>query len=156
SFFGIEMEAFMASLGERRPTDAVAKLLDEPLLRSLGITSEDIADFSGEPKRTATLVALFNLYKNTRTQLEQMATRLAEEQQDANFDKVRLGYSPLDEITDFLQKERNYFGELEAEAARIRVDHKLSRRILSDELVKILKSRKVRVEFLAPGRGSVV
>ncbi|MDB4967969.1 MAG: Transcriptional regulator, family [Myxococcales bacterium] len=156
SFLGIEMEAFMASLGERRPTDAVAKLLDEPLLRSLGITNEDIVDFSGEPKRTATLVALFNLYKNTHTQLEQMATRLAEEQQDSTFDKVRLGYSPLDEITDFLQKQRNYFGELEAEASRIRIDHKLGRRILSDELIKILKSRKVRVEFQKPGKGSVV
>ena len=43
SFFGIEMEAFMASLGERRAPDALAKLLDEPLLRSLGITNEDIA-----------------------------------------------------------------------------------------------------------------
>src|SRR5262249_57578954 len=82
SYLGLEMEEFMASLGERRAPDALAKLLDEPLLRSLGITDDDIADFSGEPKRTATLVALFNLYKNTRTQLEQVATRLAEEQQD--------------------------------------------------------------------------
>lgn len=155
SFFGIEMEEFMASLGERRAPDALAKLLDEPLLRSLGITNEDILDFSGEPKRTATLVALFNLYKNTRTQLEQVASRLAEHK-DSTFDKVRLGYSPLDEITDFLQSQRNYFGELEEEASRIRVDHKVGRRILSDELVKILKSRKVRVEFAPPGKGSVV
>src|SRR2546421_4060862 len=132
SFFGIEMEAFMASLGERRAPDALAKLLDEPLLRSLGITNEDILDFSGEPKRTAMLVALFNLYKNTRTQLEQVATRLAEEQQDGSaapaagtFEKVRLSYSPLDEITDFLQSQRNYFAELEDEARRIRFDHKL-------------------------------
>src|SRR5215472_18655623 len=40
AFFGIEMEAFMASLGERRAPDALAKLLDEPLLRSLGITKD--------------------------------------------------------------------------------------------------------------------
>jgi predicted transcriptional regulator len=84
-----------------------------------------------------------------------MATRLAEEK-DSTFDKVRLGYSPLDEITDFLQSQRNYFAELEEEASRIRVDHKLGRRMLSDELVKILKARKVRVEFAAPGKGSVV
>jgi XRE family transcriptional regulator, fatty acid utilization regulator len=155
SFFGIEMGAFMASLGERRAPDALAKLLDEPLLRSLGITSEDILDFSGEPKRTAMLVALFNLYKNTRTQLEQMATRLGEKP-DSTFDKVRLGYSPLDEITDFLQSQHNWFGELEEEAKRIRIDGKLSRRILSDELVRILKARKVRVEFVPPGKGSVV
>jgi predicted transcriptional regulator/DNA-binding XRE family transcriptional regulator len=156
SYFGLEMEVFMASLGERRAPDALAKLLDEPLLRSLGITDDDIVDFSGEPKRTATLVALFNLYKNARTQLEQVSTRLAEEQQDSSFEKVRLGYSPLDEVTDFLQVNKNYFAELEAEAARVRVDFKLGRRILSDELVKILKSRKVRVEFVPPARGSVV
>src|SRR6476646_6149797 len=160
SFFGIEMETFMASLGERRAPDALAKLLDEPLLRSLGITNEDILDFSGEPKRTAMLVALFNLYKNTRTQLEQVATRLAEEQQagggGGTFDKARLSYSPMDEMTDSLQSQRNYFAELEEEARRSRFDHKLGRRILSDELVKILKARKVRVDFVPPGKGSVV
>src|SRR6476619_6052921 len=160
SFFNVEMEPFMKSLGERSAPDALAKMLDEPLLRSLGITDEDLKDFSGEPKRTAMLVALFNLYKNTRTQLEQVATRLAEEQQDGtvggSFEKVRLSYSPMDEITDFLQSQRNYFAELEDEARRIRFDHKLGRRILSDELVKILKARKVRVDFIPPGKGSVV
>lgn len=158
SYFGIEMEAFMASLGEHRAPDALAKLLDEPLLRSLGITNEDILDFSGEPKRTATLVALFNLYKNTRTQLDSVMTRLAEEQsgESATLERGRLGYSPFDELTDFLQSQKNYFPELEAEVARIRVDFKLGRRILSDELVRILKARKVRVELLPPGRGSVV
>jgi predicted transcriptional regulator/DNA-binding XRE family transcriptional regulator len=156
SFFGIEMETFMASLGERRAPDALAKLLDEPMFRSLGLAEEDILDFSGEPKRTATLVTLFNLYKNTRTHLEQMATRLAEEQQAPSFDKVRLGYSPMDETTDFLQENHNYFPELEEEAQRIRVDYKLGRRILSDELIRILKARKVRVELVEPGKGSVV
>ncbi len=157
AFFHIEMEAFMTSLGERRAPDGLAKLLDEPLLKSLGITDEDLADFSGEPKRTATLVALFNLYKNTRTQLENVMTRLAEEKDQASgAEKTRMGYSPFDEITDFLQAHKNHFGELEEEAARIRHDNGLGRRILSDELVKILRGRKVRVEFAKPGRGSVV
>src|SRR6516162_3753771 len=76
SFFQVEMEPFMASLGEKRAPDALAKLLDEPLLRSLGLTDEDMADFSGEPRRTATLVAVFNLYKNARTQLEHVLAQL--------------------------------------------------------------------------------
>src|SRR3954470_7058780 len=96
SYFGLEMEEFMASLGERRAPDALAKLLDEPLLRSLGITDDDIADFSGEPKRTATLVALFNLYKNTRTQLDNVIVQLAEKKEAGGADKGRLGYSPFD------------------------------------------------------------
>src|SRR5258706_9226730 len=154
SLFQIEMEPFMASLGERRAPDALAKLLDEPLLRSLGLTDEDMADFSGEPKRTATLVALFNLYKNARTQLEHVLAQLhaKERGSDGGGDVGRLGYSPFDEVTDFLQAHKNYFPELEGEVARIRTDHHLGRRILSDELVKILRARKVRVDFGLPAQ----
>ncbi len=159
SHFNVEMEPFMASLGERRAPDVLAKLLDEPLLRSVGLTDEDLVDFSGEPKRTATLVALFNLYKNTRTQLDHVMAELRSSElkgaaAGGGGGDGRLGYSPFDEITDFLQAHKNHFGELEEEAARIRVDHKLSRRILSDELVKILRARKVRVDFVEPRKGS--
>jgi predicted transcriptional regulator/DNA-binding XRE family transcriptional regulator len=162
AFFNVEMEAFMESVGERRAPDALARLLDEPLLRSLGITDEDLADFSGEPRRIGTLVALFNLYKNTRTQLETVMSQLDQQQQHRrkapqNGERgPRLGYSPYDEITDFLQSHKNWFPELEDEAARIRRDHGLGRRILSDELVKILRTRRVRVEFEEPSKGSVV
>src|SRR5579859_4602486 len=143
ALYQVEMEPFMTSLGERRAPDALAKLLDEPLWKSLGVTDEDLADFSGEPRRTATLVALFNLYKNTRTQLDNVMSQLSAAEKakapnphgapsPSSFER-----SPFDEITDFLQEHKNYFPELEEEAARIRRDHGLSRRILSDELVKV-------------------
>src|SRR5580692_5517193 len=48
--FGVELEPFMASLGEARLEDSLARLLDEPLLRSLNITEEDLHALSGEPK----------------------------------------------------------------------------------------------------------
>jgi predicted transcriptional regulator/DNA-binding XRE family transcriptional regulator len=153
AFFNVEMEQFMESVGERRAPEALAKLLDEPLLRSLGITDEDLNDFSGEPRRIGTLVALFNLYKNTRTQLETVMSQLDQQNVQSG---ARLGYSPFDEITDFLQSHKNYFPELEEEAARIRVDYGVGRKVLSDELVKILRARRVRVELEAPSKGSVV
>src|SRR3954462_15914048 len=87
---GTEMETFMASLGERRAPDALAKLLDEPLLRSLGFSDEDWTEFSGEPKRPAMLVALFNLYKNTRTQLDNVLQQLAEQKEGPSAMKARL------------------------------------------------------------------
>src|SRR5277367_6636819 len=67
--FGVELETFMASLGEARLEDSLARLLDEPLLRSLNITEEDLHVLSGEPKAATTIAALFNLYKNARGQL---------------------------------------------------------------------------------------
>jgi predicted transcriptional regulator/DNA-binding XRE family transcriptional regulator len=157
ALYEVEMEAFMASVGERRAPDALARLLDEPLLRSLGLNDEDLADFSGEPRRTATLVALFNLYKNTRTQLEHVVAQLdAHKSQLPQKGGAPLGYSPFDEVTDFLQAHKNWFPELEEEVNRIRRDHRLERRVNSDELVAILRARKVRVEMVPPGRGSVV
>src|SRR4051794_9030015 len=44
ALFEMEMEPFMASLGERRVDEELAKLIDEPLLRSLNLTNADLAD----------------------------------------------------------------------------------------------------------------
>ncbi len=80
--FGIELEPFMASLGEARVEDSLAKLLDEPLLRSLAITEEDLRTLSAEPKAATTITALFNLYKNARTQLDQLLVALHRAERD--------------------------------------------------------------------------
>jgi len=81
--FGVELEPFMASLGEARLEDSLARLLDEPLLRSLNITEEDLHALSGEPKAATTIAALFNLYKNARGQLDQLLIALRRAERDA-------------------------------------------------------------------------
>ena len=83
-FYGVELEPFMASLGEARLEDSLAKLLDEPLLRSLQITEEDLQTLSAEPKAATTITALFNLYKNARTQLDQLLITLHRAERDAS------------------------------------------------------------------------
>ena len=40
--YGVGMEEFMQSLGERRVDDGLARLLDEPLLRSLTLSEDDL------------------------------------------------------------------------------------------------------------------
>lgn len=175
ALFELDMERFMASLGERRVEEGLARLIDEPLLRSLNLTPDDVADFSTEPKMAATIAALFNLYKNTRTQLEgvlermhraeaartaQPAAGVAAEAADeamAALEPARLGYSPSDEVTDFLQRHKNWFPELEEAATRLRADHKLPLRLLSEHLVRVLGDEfGVRVEWATPSAGSVV
>jgi hypothetical protein len=161
AYFKVEMDEFMASLGGRRAPDVLAELMNEPLWRSLGFPDEDLAEFSGEPRRTAMLVALFNLYKNTRTQLDALQNEIdrlkvsdgAGSGPRPGSLSQRFGYSPFEEVTDFLQAHRNHFSELEDAATRIRRDHRLGRRIVSDELVKILRAHKVKVEFGRPGPG---
>src|SRR5262249_44001016 len=66
---GEDLETFMSAMGERRPDDALAKLLDDPLAMTLELSEDDLARLQAEPKAATTIAALFNLYKNTRAQL---------------------------------------------------------------------------------------
>lgn len=127
-----DLEAFMDAMGETRPDDGLAKLLDDPLAQTLDLDEEDLTRLEAEPRAATTIAALFNLYKNTRAQLDTAIAKLSAG------DVVRTDYEPLDEVSDFLQQNKNFFPELEEEALRIRTDHRLGRRVLSDELEGIL------------------
>src|SRR5437868_12898116 len=81
-YFDQDPEQFMSTLGEGRVDEALAKLLDEPLLKSLDIDSESLQSLSAEPKLAGTVAALFNLYKNTRTQLENVLAQLSAEERN--------------------------------------------------------------------------
>jgi predicted transcriptional regulator/DNA-binding XRE family transcriptional regulator len=155
-------ESFMAELGQGRVDEALAKLLDEPLLKTLEIDSESLQSLSAEPKLAGTVAALFNLYKNTRTQLENVLAQLsAGERQEAEALRSstgpRLDYSPFDEVSDFLQEHRNYFPELEEHAERLRRDYALDRQLTSPHLVSLLnKHFGYQVGFESSVSGSSV
>ena len=145
-FYDQDPELFMSSLGEGAVDEALAKLLDEPLLKTLDIDRESLQHLSAEPKIAGTVAALFNLYKNTRSQLENVLAQLsAEERARTNgtpapgFPGVRYDYSPFDEVTDFLELHRNWFPELEEQAESLRRDFKLERQVTSGQLIRILE-----------------
>jgi predicted transcriptional regulator/DNA-binding XRE family transcriptional regulator len=175
--YGVELEPFMASLGEARVEDSLARLLDEPLLRSLAITEEDLRTLSAEPKAATTITALFNLYKNARTQLDQLLVAIHRaEREEAEkhalakelsrpelaqadtgaadvaraVDEVRFHYTPFDEVIDFLQENENYFAGLEEAAERLRRECGWGRRIVSDQISGALERLGVKVEIVQP------
>src|SRR6185295_16206167 len=60
---------------------------------------------------------------------------------------LRFDYSPFDEVSDFLQANQNHFPVLEEAAEAIRQDFRLERRVLSDQLIRVLGERLgIRVE----------
>ena len=166
--FGVEVEPFMASLGEARVDEGLAKLLEEPLLRSLDVDERDLQAMSAEPKTATTIAALFNLYKNTRSQLDQLifAMRRDEEARmekravaaHEGDDAPRFEHSPFDEVIEFLEANRNWFPQLEEEADRLRKDSGVTaRRILSDDLIRVLeKNLGTKVELAAMREGTSV
>jgi XRE family transcriptional regulator, fatty acid utilization regulator len=162
-YFEQDPEAFMSALGEGRVDEALAKLLDEPLLKTLDIDPESLQSLSAEPKLLGTVAALFNLYKNTRSQLENVLAQLSAEERSRGQTAgasagLQFDYSPFDEVSDFLQQHKNYFPELEEQAERLRRDWKLERQVVSTNLVRGLEQEfGYRVTYeQAPAGSSVV
>ncbi|WP_257458200.1 helix-turn-helix domain-containing protein [Archangium lipolyticum] len=164
-YFDQDPEQFMSTLGEGRVDEALAKLLDEPLLKSLDIDPESLQSLSAEPKLAGTVAALFNLYKNTRTQLENVLAQLNAEERARTQSApgssagpgLRFDYSPFDEVSDFLQTHHNYFPELEEQAEALRRDFKLGRLLTSAQMVPLLEERfGYRVRFESAASGSSV
>ncbi len=157
--YGVTMETFMASLGRGRVDDNLAQLLDEPLLRSLNLSEDDLQGLSAEPKIVTTITALFNLYKSARQQLENVLQSIEEERQKEGdgSDGLRFDYHPFDEVTDFLEKNDNYFGDLEERADAFREQNGLGDRVTARDLVAALEAAlDVRVVWAPPAAGSVI
>jgi predicted transcriptional regulator/transcriptional regulator with XRE-family HTH domain len=155
--YGVGMEEFMQSLGEQRVDDSLARLLDEPLLRSLNLSEEDLAQMGSEPRMATTVTALFNMYKNTRGQLDNLLSQLAKQERDTmGAAGLAFDYNPFDEVTDFLEANDNWFGLLEERADQVRRDYNLPQRYTSDMLVDVLRKIGVDVELVQPDDTSSV
>ena len=152
-----DVERFMADTGGGHPDEGLARLLGDPLARTLDLESTDLVSLRAEPRLASTIAALFHLYKNTRAQLDKARSQL-EEAGPVGAAPVPLGYAPGDEVTDFLQHHRNYFAELEEAATAVRRDAALPRRFVSDQLIQFLRTRyKLDVQVEPPrGTSSVV
>ncbi len=164
-YFNQDPEQFMGSLGEGGVDEALAKLLDEPLLKTLDFDPESLKHLSAEPKLAGTVAALFNLYKNTRTQLENVLAQLSADERaradgasTATSMGMRFDYSPFDEVSDFLQSHQNYFPEIEEQAEALRKDFHLERQVTSGQLIRLLDQRfgyRVAMESSTPGSSVV-
>ena len=149
--YGVTMEAFMASVGESRVDAGLARLLDEPLLRSLRLSEDDLRGLSAEPKVVTTITALFNLYKSTRSQLDQLLAEGAgepsvsaealrgSEPPDALSLDPSYEHTPFDEVREFLERHHNHFASLEARAEEFSREHAFARRASAETLTKALE-----------------
>ncbi len=157
-------EPFISSLDEKPVQESLAQLLDEPLLRSLNLDKDALASLSAEPRAVTTITTLFNLYKNTRGQLDNLMQLVSRREADrkaratvADGDStLRFDYSPLDEVADFVQKRDNYFPAIEEAAVAVRRDFHLERRVLSDQLERVLSQLGVHTEVRRQQAGTSV
>src|SRR5687767_11395715 len=72
----LDVERFMAETSGGHPDEGLARLLGDPLARTLDLEAGDLLALRAEPRLASTVAALFHLYKNTRAQLDRALSRL--------------------------------------------------------------------------------
>lgn len=115
------LDVDLRALGEGADAEVVARLTEifsEPLFEDHPVMAKDLSAFVDDsPDIARAVVSLHEAYANARSALETLGERLLDEQQDVGtIDRARLS---SEQVSDFVQRNGNYFPALEAEAERL-------------------------------------
>ena len=110
--FGLDFQAFSEDDQARLLADAM-EVLGDPLFDEHELTQQDVRDFARfNPGVTQALLTLYRSYIKGREANETLASRI----EDAGVEGLSQLQSPEEEVTDFLERQKNYFPALEQAA----------------------------------------
>lgn len=106
-------------------TEGLLELLDDPLFDGLGLSNHDARDLARTaPSMAQAFVRLFRSYTEARESVQSLASRMADGQELSS--SAAGGRLPSEEVTDFVQRHRNHFPELETVAEQVAIAAGLS------------------------------
>jgi predicted transcriptional regulator/DNA-binding XRE family transcriptional regulator len=113
--FKLDVGSFAEDEGARIGKDLEEVFLD-PLFEEHALTTHDLAELAGQPGAARAVLTLYHAYQSSKETVEALAARISEHAQLPGTDLAGL---PSEEVSDLLQKSRNYFPALEAAAERL-------------------------------------
>ncbi len=146
--FGVDLHAFGAD-DEARLVSDLMEAFSDVLFDAYRLTSTDLREFAvNTPQVARAVIALYSSYKAQREASAELASRL-EGEDGAGLDGSRL---PSEEVGDLIQKEMNYFPELEEAAEELWKGARLDAEELYPGLVRWLdKEHGVHVRLARGG-----
>jgi hypothetical protein len=133
--FRVELDTF-AGDEEGRTTADLMEVFADPLFDPEDLTSVDVREVcAASPAAARATLTLYRAYQNARDAAETLASRLFEGEQLTAADRSRL---PPEEVSDLIQRNLNYFPELEEGAEALWRDAQLSFDDRSSGLVRHL------------------
>jgi predicted transcriptional regulator/DNA-binding XRE family transcriptional regulator len=166
---GLELRDLSAGSDAPLASD-LAEVFSDPLFEDYPVTERELRELAERsPDLVRAIVRLHHGYTASRQSLDSMAQRLADTQdgaQDGGLlddipqDLTAIGRVRLssEQVSDLLERHRNYFPELESEAARLWREATIDRENLFGSLSRHLQSRHgvtVRVRTVAEMKGAV-
>ena len=132
--FQLDLKAFSSDHDARLVSDLL-EVLGDPLFEDHDVTAQEVRELgTASPTLARAVVTLYRAYRTARESAETLASRLVEDENVASID-TRL---PTEEVSDLVQRQMNYFPELEDGAEKLWRDGRLESYALYERLVRYL------------------
>jgi predicted transcriptional regulator/DNA-binding XRE family transcriptional regulator len=154
--FNVDLKAFGGEDEDRLLADLL-EVCGDPIFDPHALTPDDLRNLAAHaPAAARAMVGLYRAFQGSKESARSLAERVSEGADlREGFDIYRL---PSEEVTDLVQRHRNYFGELEEGAERIRTDARLEGEDLFQGLARYLQAAfgvTVRIEKVGAMRRAV-
>lgn len=143
--FRVDLNSF-GSDEQGRATAALMEVFSDPLFEPHDLTTSDVTELSAaSPAVARAVLTLYRAYQSARDATETLASRLFEDDGVIAMDRSRL---PPEEVSDLIQRNMNYFPELEEGAEALWRDARLSPDDLYSDLVRhLMRAHQVEVRI---------
>jgi len=140
--FDVDLDAFAADHDATLASDLM-EVFGDRMFDEHGLTNAAVQDLARQsPELGRAVLTMYGQYRRARETAESLALRVVDAQ-----DLVSSGPLPSEEVTDFIQRRRNYFGELEEAADSLRREaERLASGHLEGGMVQLLEARGIRVQ----------
>ena len=153
--FRIDFQA-LASDDERQTTSDVMEVFGDDLFEGHELTNADIREFvAGSPPVARAVLRLYHAYQEARHSADSLAAQLNDGSERGGVEGSRL---PSEEVSDFIQRQMNYFPELEDAAEQTWREAGLEQDDLYAGLTRFLRARhgiETRVERVSAMGGAM-
>ena len=108
--FNLDLKSF-AGDEDARTIEGLLEVFSDPLFEGGELTSVDIREIAtGNPNVAQAVLSLYRAYQTSRSRSDQLVSQLSEGQDQGVVESAHL---PNEEVSDFIQRKRNYFPQLE-------------------------------------------
>lgn len=141
--FDLDLKTLSADQHGRLVADLM-EVFGDPIFEALDLANSDVKDLAASsPSAARAVLTLYQAYRAAREAADTLTAKLS----DGDLEGVDSSHLPTEEVSDFIQRHKNHFPELEAGAEALWREAQLDREDLYATLVRHLRALGVEVRM---------